>query len=46
MARIGVENTLSEVKEALQRNGHDVVSLDASNASQCDCCVISGQDKT
>jgi putative N-acetylmannosamine-6-phosphate epimerase len=45
MARIGVENTLSEVKEALQRNGHDVVSLDASNASQCDCCVISGQDK-
>jgi putative N-acetylmannosamine-6-phosphate epimerase len=45
MARIGVENSLSDVKQALQRNGHDVVSLDASNAAQCDCCVISGQDK-
>ncbi|HJV45658.1 MAG TPA: YkuS family protein [Bacillota bacterium] len=45
MARIGVEATLNAVKEHLQQNGHEVVNLEAKDAAQCDCCVISGQDK-
>jgi hypothetical protein len=45
MARIGVEGTLSDVKQQLQQNGHEVFDLEAQNAAQCDCCVISGQDK-
>ncbi|MBP1934103.1 YkuS family protein [Ammoniphilus resinae] len=45
MARIGVEATLSDVKQQLQNSGHEVVDLEAENAQQCDACVISGQDK-
>ncbi|NBJ70738.1 MULTISPECIES: YkuS family protein [Clostridia] len=46
MARIGVEATLTDVKEALTEMGHEVVELRQSeDAAYCDCCVISGLDK-
>lgn len=45
MAKVAVENSLNHVKESLQRNGHEVVSMEANNVANCDCCVISGQDK-
>ncbi|SHG24383.1 YkuS family protein [Ornithinibacillus halophilus] len=46
MARIGVEGTLSDVKDALMEMGHEVVDLRSeADTAQCDCCVISGQDK-
>jgi hypothetical protein len=45
MAKIAVENSLSQVKEELQNNGHQVVNLDQANVADCQCCVISGQDK-
>lgn len=46
MARIGVEGTLTDVKEALMEKGHQVIDLHSEeDAGQCDCCVISGQDK-
>ncbi|WP_138415123.1 YkuS family protein [Aquibacillus sediminis] len=46
MARIGIEGTLADVKGALQAKGHDVVDLrQEQDAQNCDCCVISGQDK-
>lgn len=46
MARIGVEETLTDVKQALKENGHQIVDLfSEEDVSGCDCCVISGQDK-
>jgi hypothetical protein len=45
MARIAVENSLSNVKDALQNNGHEVLQLDEQSLQSCDCCVISGQDQ-
>lgn len=45
MAKIAIEESLSDVKNALQNAGHEVTALDQSNASSCDCCVISGMDK-
>jgi len=46
MARIGVEGSLTAVKEALMEMGHEVVDLRSEeDAKQCDCCIISGQDK-
>ncbi|MFD1361510.1 YkuS family protein [Lentibacillus salinarum] len=46
MARIGVEGTLTDIKEALAEMGHDVVDLQSEDdTAYCDCCVISGQDK-
>lgn len=45
MAKIAVENSLDDVKNALEQNGHEVVSMDSGNLQNCDCCVISGQDK-
>lgn len=45
MAKIGVENTLTNVQQALQQKGYDVVSLQSeSDVQGCDCCVVSGQD--
>lgn len=44
MAKVAVENSLTNVKQALQDKGHDVVALSA-NMDACDCCVISGEDK-
>ncbi|MFC4024254.1 YkuS family protein [Oceanobacillus longus] len=46
MARIGVEGTLTDVKTALMEMGHEIIDLRTENdAANCDCCVISGQDK-
>ena len=46
MARIGVEESLTQVKEALMEMGHEVIELRTEeDARQCDCCVISGLDK-
>jgi hypothetical protein len=45
MARIAVEDSLGNVKQALQNSGHEVVSLDENSMQNCQCCVISGQDK-
>lgn len=46
MARIGVEPSLSNVKEALTRMGHEVVDIHSEeDASNCEFAVISGQDK-
>ncbi|WP_343800020.1 YkuS family protein [Bacillus carboniphilus] len=46
MARIGVEQSLSDVQEALRAQGYDVTELkQESDANGCDCCVITGQDQ-
>lgn len=45
MARIGVEESLTDVLEALRDKGHDVVQLrQESDAQNCDCCVVTGLD--
>ncbi|KSU61583.1 hypothetical protein AS034_14700 [[Bacillus] enclensis] len=46
MARkIGVEESLTNVVEALRAKGHDVVELkQESDAQGCDCCVVTGLD--
>ncbi|SDI41104.1 YkuS family protein [Natribacillus halophilus] len=45
MARIGVEQSLSDVQAALQEKGHDVVPLQQEqDAMDCDCCVTTGMD--
>ncbi|MFZ3588128.1 YkuS family protein [Bacillus sp. DJP31] len=45
MARIGVEQSLSDVRQALQEKGYDVVDLrNEEDAKGCDCCVVTGQD--
>ncbi|QKY68903.1 YkuS family protein [Lentibacillus sp. CBA3610] len=46
MARIGVEDAMTDVKETLAEMGHDVVDLQSEDdTAYCDCCVITGQDK-
>ncbi|MFB4164065.1 YkuS family protein [Alteribacillus sp. JSM 102045] len=46
MARIGVEESLTDVQQQLQEQGHEVVTLrQESDANRCDCCVITGQDQ-
>lgn len=46
MARIGVEPALTNVKEALQAQGHEVVDVRSENDAQgCDSVIISGTDK-
>lgn len=45
MARIGVEQSLTDVQQALQEKGYEVVQLrQESDAQNCDCCVITGLD--
>ncbi|MEN1935520.1 YkuS family protein [Paenibacillus sp. 102] len=45
MAKIGVENSLTDVQQALQQKGYEVISLRSENDVQgCDCCVVTGQD--
>ncbi|MCT2346876.1 YkuS family protein [Niallia taxi] len=45
MARIGVEQALTNISEALREKGHEIVDLkQESDAQGCDCCVISGVD--
>ncbi|WP_456272202.1 YkuS family protein [Bacillus sp. AK031] len=43
--RIGVEESLQNVVQALREKGHDVVELkQESDAQGCDCCVVTGLD--
>ena len=45
MPKIGVEQSLTNVQEALRERGYEVVPLrQESDAKGCDCCVITGQD--
>lgn len=45
MARIGVENSLGDIKQYLESQGHQVMEMNEANLKSCDCCVISGQDQ-
>ncbi|SES39346.1 YkuS family protein [Salipaludibacillus aurantiacus] len=46
MARVGVEPSLTDVEQALQARGYEVVSLqNEEDAAGCDCCVVSGQQQ-
>lgn len=46
MARIGVEQGLDNVKEALREMGHEVVDVHSEDdAAGCDSVIISGTDK-
>ncbi len=45
MAKIGVEQSLTNVQSILREKGYDVVELkQAEDVSGCDCCVVSGID--
>lgn len=45
MARIGVEESLTNIQEALRERGHEVVPLkQEEDAKGCDCCVLTGLD--
>ncbi|HHY73926.1 MAG TPA: YkuS family protein [Bacillus bacterium] len=45
MAKIGVEQSLTQVQQALQEKGHEVVPLkNESDANGCDACVVTGLD--
>ncbi|MEH7108418.1 YkuS family protein, partial [Bacillus sp. JJ1764] len=45
MARIGVEQSLTNIQQALKEKGYDVVELkQESDAQNCDCCVVTGLD--
>ncbi|MCM3568878.1 YkuS family protein [Neobacillus mesonae] len=45
MAKIGVEQSLTNVQQALREKGYDVVELKQENdAKNCDCCVVTGLD--
>lgn len=43
--KVGVEASLTDVREALMEKGYDVVELKSENdASGLDCCVVTGLD--
>lgn len=45
MIKIGVEQSLSYLQEALQDKGYDVIELkQASDAEGCSACVVTGLD--
>jgi len=45
MAKIGVEQSLTNIQQALKEKGYDVVELmQESDAQNCDCCVVTGMD--
>ncbi|MBS4216051.1 YkuS family protein [Neobacillus rhizophilus] len=45
MARVGVEQSLTNVQDALRAKGYDVIELkQESDAQNCDCCVVTGLD--
>jgi hypothetical protein len=46
VAKIGVEQSLTDVQQALQEKGHEIVQLkQEQDAKGCECCVITGQDQ-
>lgn len=45
MAKIGVEQSLTNIQQALRDKGYDVVELkQESDANDCSCCVVTGLD--
>ncbi|WP_442593999.1 YkuS family protein [Neobacillus sp. D3-1R] len=45
MAKIGVEQSLTNIQQALREKGYDVVELkQESDANGCSCCVVTGLD--
>lgn len=45
MAKIGVEQALTNVQQALQEKGYDVVTVqNESDIKNLDCCIVSGVD--
>lgn len=45
MAKIGVEQALTNVQQALMEKGYEVIPIqNESDVSGCDCCVVSGID--
>lgn len=45
MAKIGVEESLTDVQQALRDKGYEVVQLtNEQGAANYDCCVITGLD--
>ena len=43
---IGVEQSLSNVEDALKAKGYEVIQLrNEADAKKCDVCVITGQDR-
>lgn len=45
MAKIGVEQSLTNVQQALREKGHEVIELkQESDSNGCACCVVSGVD--
>ncbi|KHD84478.1 YkuS family protein [Heyndrickxia ginsengihumi] len=45
MAKIGVEQSLTDVQSALKEKGYNVVELKNEHDAQgCDCCVVTGLD--
>jgi len=45
MAKVGVEQSLTNVQQALRSKGYDVVELkQEADAENCDCCVLTGLD--
>ncbi|HJV31274.1 MAG TPA: YkuS family protein [Bacillales bacterium] len=45
MAKVGVEQSLTNIQQALREKGYDVVELiQEADAKNCDCCVVTGLD--
>ncbi|WP_018662201.1 YkuS family protein [Heyndrickxia acidiproducens] len=45
MAKIGVEQSLTDVQDALAEKGYQVVPLQTEqDVKNCDCCVVTGLD--
>ena len=45
MKKIGVEQSLTNIQQALRDKGYEVVDLrQEADAAGCDCCVVTGLD--
>ncbi len=46
MVKIGVESSLTAVKQALEEKGYEVIELkNESDAQNCDVCIVTGMDQ-
>lgn len=45
MQKIGVEDSLTNIQQALRDKGYNVVELNSGTSAQnCDCCIVNGLD--
>lgn len=45
LAKIGVEQSLTNIQQVLREKGYDVVELkQEADAKDCSCCVVTGLD--